>query len=74
MYQLESTKVSIVSTSRRALPPQRGQVVFTHEATFARGGSPLPVRTSLTSMSGNTTGRSSSGTGMPLPSGSQRWQ
>ena len=70
MYQLESTKVSIVSTSRLALPPQRGHFVFTKDGTLAKGGSPLPVSTSLTSMSGSSTGRSSSGTGMPFPSGS----
>ena len=62
MYQLESTKVSMVSTSRLALPPHRGHFVFTHEGTFASGGSPFPVSTSFTSMSGSTTGRSLSGT------------
>ena len=74
MYQLESTKVSIVSTSRLALPEQRGHFTFTHDATFASGGSPFPVSTSFTSMSGSTTGRSSSGTGIPRPSGSHFWQ
>ena len=44
------------------------QRVFTHEATFARGGSPRPLSTSLTPRtSGSVTGNWSSGTGIPLP-------
>ena len=41
-YQEESTKVSIVSVSRRAGPPQRGQVVFTNPGTSASGRAALP--------------------------------
>ena len=69
-YQAESTNVSMVSASRRAGPPQIGHLVFTQEATFASGGSPKPVSTSLTSISGSFTGSCESGTGMPFPSGS----
>src|SRR2546425_8607169 len=63
-YQLESTKVSMVSASRRAGPPQIGHFVFTQDATLASGGSPSPVSTSLTSISGNVTGSCESGTGI----------
>ena len=45
--------MSIVSTSRRAGLPHLGQVVFTNAATFASGGSPLPV---MIASSGSTTG------------------
>ena len=62
--------MSIVSASRRAAPPQRGQAVFTQAGTLASGGSPLPVSTAWVSMSGSTTGSCSSGTGSPLRSGS----
>ena len=62
--------MSIVSTSRRAGPPHRGQVVSTNEVTLASGGSPFPVSTAWVSMSGRRTGSWSSGTGMPLRSGS----
>src|SRR5207245_10352103 len=67
-YQLESTKVSMVSASRRAGPPQIGHFVFTQDATLASGGSPSPASTSLTSISGNVTGICDSGTGMPFAS------
>src|SRR6266446_4508277 len=69
-YQAESTNVSMVSTSRRAGPPQMGHFVLTQEDTLANGASPSPVSTSLTSMSGSFTGSCESGTGMPFPSGS----
>ena len=39
-YQLLHTKVSSVSASRTALPPQRGQVVFIKPLCFLRGLSP----------------------------------
>ncbi len=39
-YQDESTKVSIVSVSRLAGPPQAGQVVFTHSSAAASGERP----------------------------------
>ena len=50
---------------------ERGHVVFTQSCTLAKGGSPSPVSTSLTSMSGSTTGSCSSGTGIPRCWGSQ---
>ncbi len=50
----------MVSTSRRAGLPQRGQVVFTNSGTLASGGSPVPV---MMAWGGSTTGRSFSGTG-----------
>ncbi len=62
--------MSIVSASRRAGPSHFGQVVLTQSATFASGGSPLPVSTFSTSMSGRRTGSWSYGTGMPLCCGS----
>ena len=58
-YQAESTNVSIVSVSRRAGPPQRGQLHF-RNASQRASGLPLP---SGTRSSGSTTGRSASGTG-----------
>ncbi len=58
-YHDESTNVSIVSVSRFAGPPQRGQVVSTKSARFASG---LPPP-SVTQSSGSTTGKSVSGTG-----------
>ena len=63
--------MSIVSTSRRAGPPHRGQVVSTKLVTLASGGSPFPVSTAWVSISGRRTGSSASGTGMPRRSGSQ---
>ena len=59
--------MSIVSVSRRALPPHLGHVVFTNEATSASGEPPLPE--SGTS-GGSTTGRCSSFSGT-MPSFSQ---
>ena len=53
-------KVSMVSVSRTAGPPQRGQVVWTHSVAPGRGVPP-PSRT-FTSM-GSSTGSWSSGTG-----------
>jgi hypothetical protein len=58
-YQDESTKVSIVSVSRRAGRSQRGQRHSTNDLSLA-SGLPLP---SGTRSSGSTTGRSWSGTG-----------
>jgi hypothetical protein len=52
-YHDESTKVSIVSVSRRAAPPQAGQVV---RAQVGWRSSGLPGRSKLTS-SGRRTGR-----------------
>ena len=52
--------MSIVSVSRRALPPHFGHVVLTNEATSASGEPPLPE--SWTSC-GSTTGRFSSFSG-----------
>ena len=43
MYQEEQTKVSMVSVSRRAGPPQRGQVVCTNSGSPASGELPVPV-------------------------------
>ena len=60
MYHDESTKVSIVSVSRRAGFPQRGHVVFTNEGTCARGEPPRPVNSTSR---GSTIGSSSYGTG-----------
>src|SRR6266404_2978266 len=59
-YQDESTKVSIVSVSRRAGPPHLGQVVFTNSGVAASGDSPMPVSFGF---GGSTTGKSLSGTG-----------
>ena len=59
-YQDESTKVSIVSVSRTAGPPQIGQVVFRNPSWRRSGDS--PVGRNSTS-SGATTGSWSSGTG-----------
>ena len=58
-YQDESTKVSMVSVSRRAALPQRGQLQSRNARCFASG---LP-EPSGTRSSGSTTGRSRSGTG-----------
>ncbi len=65
-YQDESTNVSIVSVSRRAAPPHRGQ------ATLLQVGcrsSMLPGASKSTS-SGRVTGRSATGTGTTP----QAWQ
>src|SRR5260370_15654932 len=59
-YQDESTKVSIVSVSRTAGPPQMGQVVRRNPSWYLRGDS--PVGRNSTS-SGARTGSWSSGTG-----------
>jgi hypothetical protein len=66
-YQALSTKVSIVSVSRRAGPPQRGHSVATQSSTAASGLLPFGAKSST---SGSRTGRSSSGTGT-IPSVSQ---
>src|SRR3954471_22534061 len=66
-YQDESTKVSIVSVSRRAGPPHFGHVVFTQSSAAASGDLPFGAK-SL--MSGSSTGSWSSGKGM-RPSVSQ---
>src|SRR5207244_10686509 len=59
-YQEESTKVSIVSVSRRAGPLHFGHFVFTNASDWASGEALLPVNgTSL----GSITGRSAAGTG-----------
>ena len=58
-YHDESTKVSIVSVSRRAARPQLGQATFRKDSHLF-SGLPLP---SGTRSSGSTTGRSRSGTG-----------
>ena len=60
MYQDESTNVSIVSVSRFAGFPQRGQVVFTKDATWASGEPPRPVNSTSR---GSTIGSWSYGTG-----------
>src|SRR3972149_6883937 len=39
-YQLESMNVSMVSVSRRAGPPQRGQSALTNRSWRDRGGAP----------------------------------
>ena len=57
-YQLELTKVSNVSVSRRAAPEQEGQVVC-FQASFRSSG--LPGTSKLTSC-GSTTGNCSRGT------------
>ena len=59
-YQLESTKVSMVSVSRSAGPPQIGQVVRRKPSLEASGD--CPVGSNSTS-SGASTGSWSSGTG-----------
>src|SRR5581483_2865863 len=59
-YHDDSTNVSIVSVSRRAGPPHRGQRVSTNAACVASGEPPVPV---ITTSSGSTTGSSRSGTG-----------
>ena len=53
-------KVSMVSVSRRAAPPQRGQVTLTNSGTFSSGERPVPV---ISMRSGSSTGSWSSGTG-----------
>src|SRR4029450_3760103 len=62
-YQELSTKVSIVSVSRRTSPPQVGHfnfVSWTKDSFRARGEPPSPV---TSTSSGRMTGRSFSGTG-----------
>src|ERR1700756_4283102 len=58
-YQDESTKVSMVSVSRRALPPHLGQVTCFQVGWWS---SALPGLSKVAS-SGNVTGKSLSGTG-----------
>src|SRR4029079_4489052 len=58
-YQDESTKVSMVSVSRRASPLHFGHFTFRNEGVLLSG---LP-EPSGTRPSGSTTGRSFSGTG-----------
>ena len=58
-YHELSTKVSIVSVSRRAGLPQRGQATLRNSARLFSG---LPLPSGMQS-SGSTTGRSLSGTG-----------
>ena len=60
-YQLLSTNVSIVSVSLRPGLPQAGQVVVRHSCIDSRGEVPFPVKG--TSLVGNNTGSSESGTG-----------
>ena len=50
----------MVSVSRRALPPQRGHVALTKDATPASGDPPLPL---IWTFWGSTTGRFSSRSG-----------
>src|SRR5437667_6636077 len=59
-YHDESTKVSIVSVSRRAAPPHFGHFVFTNSGVAASGDSPIPVSFGF---GGSSTGKSLSGTG-----------
>ena len=59
-YHDESTNVSIVSVSRLAGLPQRGQGVFTKPSCSASGDSPVGRNSES---SGSSTGSSSSGTG-----------
>ena len=66
-YQDESTKVSIVSVSRFAGPPQIGHLTFTNPGTCASGESPRPVNCVIF---GSATGSWSYGTGT-TPSFSQ---
>ena len=54
--------MSSTSVSRRAGPPQPGQVVCTKPGTVASGDRPVPAGRK-SSMSGSTTGSSDSGTG-----------
>src|SRR6266849_985680 len=58
-YQDESTKVSMVSVSRVASPPQRGQTTYFQVGWRSSG---LPGRSNSTS-SGSFTGKSAPGTG-----------
>ena len=58
-YHDESTKVSIVSVSRRAGWPHFGQATFRKDSHLLSG---LPLPSGIRS-SGSTTGRSFSGTG-----------
>src|SRR6185503_12071236 len=58
-YQDESTKVSMVSVSRRAPPPQDGHFTLVNAGLRSSG---LPGLSKVTS-SGRRTGRSLSGTG-----------
>ena len=59
-YHELSTKVSMVSVSRRAALPQQGQTTPAWKASLFTSGLPEP---SGTRSCGSTTGRSFSGTG-----------
>src|ERR687886_441396 len=61
-YQDESTNVSIVSVSRSAGPPQRGQSTLTQSVAAPSGEVPLGCRSSP-ALGGSVTGSWSSGTG-----------
>ena len=52
-YQAESTNVSMVSVSRLAGPPHRGQVTFTNDSSLARGDIPCGEKSTS---SGSKTG------------------
>ena len=53
-------KVSMVSVSRLAAPPQQGQVTLTQSVCWLKGDPPFPDRSMPR---GNSTGKSSLGTG-----------
>src|SRR6266853_1929741 len=59
-YQLESTKVSMVSVSRRAGPPHFGHLAARNFSFESRGDSPVGLNSTW---SGRSTGSSDSGTG-----------
>jgi len=71
-YQDESTKVSSVSVSRCAAPPQLGHAHARQAAaaSLLRGEVPLPVKAKF---SGSCTGKSRSGTGTVPQLGQVRW-
>ena len=50
----------MVSVSRRAAQPQRGQSTWSQDSIFESTDPPMPV---ISTSRGNSTGRSSSGTG-----------
>ena len=60
-YQHEPAHWGIVFVSRRAGEPVRGSVVCSHSVAFTRGLSVLPEGLN-SSISGNSTGKSASGT------------
>src|SRR4030042_2070636 len=59
-YQEESTKVSMVSVSRRAGPPHFGQATLVKLSIFVNGDCESPLKSTSV---GSFTGRSFSGTG-----------